>query len=88
MEMSLIDACREIVREKQAGLVRPKGEGFEFKFTSGRSKKGWSVIDLFSAGVYVQVYDKLSDENRAKLSEYGVRGLGVALKAISIMGPR
>lgn len=40
-------------------------------YFTGR-KSGWIALDSFSASAIVQVYDALSDENKAKFSKFPI----------------
>jgi len=69
--MKLIDVCNKVVAEKTAALIRPKlgvNHEYDVKEMFGGKKKGWVLLDLFTASAISKVAAALNETNRAKLN--------------------
>lgn len=66
-----IEVAKKVVEEKQAHLFRARagapGEYDARPYGAG-SKRGWIVLDGFSAGAIVAVYNGLNETNRARFA--------------------
>lgn len=74
--MTNIEVARKVVAEKQAHLFRErKGEPgqYDAKPYGGGSKRGWVILDGFTASAIVQVYDALKPENQAKYAAFPIQ---------------
>lgn len=82
--MKAIEVARKVVETKGCHLFRAKknapGEYDAKPYFSG-NKRGWVALDLFSASAVCTVYDKLSDENRAKYETMGAEPNGLVKMA-------
>lgn len=83
--MQLHAICQQIVAEKTMKLIRPRkkahepGTPYEYDVKDYEgNKRGWTVLDGFTASMFVQVWAQLNDANRAKLAKLP------ALQAINI----
>lgn len=68
--MTNIEVARKVAAEKQAHLFRErKGEPgqYDAKPYGGGSKRGWMLLDGFTASAICLIFDKLNPENQAKL---------------------
>ena len=69
--MKFIEVAKMVVETKTAHLIRPrKGADMEYDakpiFTG--SKRGWVMLDLFTAGAVTAVADAISEPNREKMN--------------------
>lgn len=77
--MSGIELARKVLESKTAHLFRPRagldppvslrGRGWLYDakpYHARGNKRGWIMLDLYSASLVVQVHDALSEANRAK----------------------
>lgn len=70
--MTTIEIAEKIVTEGTAHLYRPtKGapHSYDAKPYGGGNKRGWVILDLFSAGAIVSVAKAVSETNRAKINQ-------------------
>ena len=67
--MTLYEACQEVVKNSSAVLIRPvKGEKDSYSVKSFEGKKrGWLLIDAWSASCYIKVYEAINEFTREKL---------------------
>lgn len=84
--MTAVEVCRKIVETSGALLTRPT-EGqpgmYDTKPFFQGSKRGWVLVDLFSASVYLKVHDALNDTNRAKFAEMDlIKAVKIAYKLL------
>lgn len=69
--MNAIEIAQKVAAEHQAVLFRErKGEPgqYDIKPLFTGSKKGWVILDGFSASAIVQVYNALNETNKAKFA--------------------
>lgn len=68
--MTAIELARMVTTTRTAHLFRPKREGAlgydAREYHVGGNKRGWVLLDLFSASAIVAVYDALNEANRAR----------------------
>ena len=65
--MNAIEVAKKVVAEHQAVLVRErKGEPgqYDVKDLHQGNKKGWVILDGFSASAIVKVYEALNETNK------------------------
>lgn len=84
--MRAIDVARKVVESKSLHLVRPRknepGE-YDAKFCGEGNKRGWFMLDTFSASAIVAVHDNLNESNRAKFASLSLPKMAaVALKMV------
>lgn len=67
--MTLYEACQQVVKNSSAVLIRPvKGEKDSYSVKSFEGKKrGWLLIDTWSASCYTKVYDTINETTKEKL---------------------
>ncbi len=81
MEASRI--IKEIVETKSCVLIRPRKEGhikatpwqYDVKEPFQGNKKGWTLLDLFTASAMLKVYEALKDENKTKFDQLYINTL-------------
>lgn len=69
-----------------AQLVRPKvpGPGYDFKPLFTGNKRGWVILDAFSASAIVTVHGALSPEAQKKLEGLGlIKAVDICFKLIN-----
>lgn len=69
--MTAIELAREVVATCGARLARPRKDApgqYDAKPYFTGSKRGWVLLDLFTASTIVQVHDALNETNRAKFA--------------------
>lgn len=68
--MTFIEICKQ---GSTVGLqvIRPKKDGapneYDAKPWPGGNKRGWTLLDAYSASAVTQVHEALNDTNKAKL---------------------
>lgn len=67
------------VKSEGAHLIRETPEGIEAKIYEGKGKKGWILLDSFTSGGLVSLYENLNEANKAKFQALPV------VKAIAVM---
>jgi len=65
--MTTIQLAEKVTKEKQAHLWRYREGALQARPYGAGSKRGWSLLDLWSAGAIVAVADAINEKNRAKL---------------------
>jgi hypothetical protein len=89
--MHAIEIARKVVAERQCHLLRERKDtpaGTEGKQYDARpygegSKRGWTLLDGFTASAIVQVYDALNDKNRGVFGALPIEKMArVAMKLI------
>lgn len=82
--MTNIEVARKVVAEKQAHLFRERKDAtgqYDAKSYDGGSKRGWVILDGFTASAIVQVHDALNEQNRAKYAAMPIQKMAaVAFK--------
>ncbi len=81
MEASRI--IKEIVETKGCVLIRPRKEDhikatpwqYDVKEPFQGNKKGWTLLDLFTASAMLKVYEALKDENKTKFDRLHINTL-------------
>lgn len=68
--MNIYEVAKQAVNESSAQKIRPtKDRQFEYdvqpEMFSGNNR-GWTLLDLFTASVIVQIYEALNETNRQK----------------------
>lgn len=84
--MNTIEVARLVLKEG-AQLIRQKKEApahqYDAKPLFTGSKRGWIVVDSFSASALVAVYDALSEEKKAVFGNAPInRALTLAWKCV------
>ena len=81
--MTLYEVCSQVVNSGQFVMIRPNDGVDSYTIKTSGSKKGWTVIDSWSASCYVTVYEAISADNRAKLIELPImRQFDIAFKSL------
>jgi len=71
-----IDAARNVVKNKQYVYINVKTNEFS-NDDEYKKKKGWVLLDLFTASAMVQIYDALKD--KANKEKYGNMNIAQAV---------
>ena len=74
---------KQVVDTKGCVLIRPRKEDhvkgnpwqYDIKEPFQGNKKGWTLVDLFTASAMVKVYDTLKDENKGKFDRLHINTL-------------
>lgn len=67
--MNTIDLAKRVVETGTAHLWRYREGALQARpWGTGGRKRGWSLLDLFSAGAIKAVAEALNETNRAKLA--------------------
>lgn len=69
--MNAIQACQLVVSEKSCKLLRQRKDEplqFDVKDSFTGKRRGWFYLDHFTASAVTQVYNAVSEENKAKLA--------------------
>ena len=70
---TIVDVARKVVEQKQAHLYRPRLDkgievGLDWKaWGTGGNKRGWTLLDLFSASAVLAVFDHISEEHQKRM---------------------
>lgn len=83
--MRAIDVARAVVADKQAHLFRSLDEpgAYEAKPYLAGSKRGWALLDLFTASAIVAVFDGLNETNRVRFGSMDLAVMArIAFKVI------
>ena len=85
--MNAIEAAKKVATEHQAVLVRErKGEPgqYDVKELHNGSKRGWVILDGFTASAIVKVYEALNETNRGFFASMPIEKMArVAFKLIN-----
>jgi hypothetical protein len=65
--MTTIQLAMKVVEERQAHLFRYRQGQMQARPHGSGSKRGWTLLDLFTASAIVAVADAVNEKNRAKL---------------------
>lgn len=82
--MTGLEIATKVVEERTACLFRKKrtGEGYDCKQYEG-SKRGWSLLDHFSASAVCVVWHNLNEENKKKFEKLSLpKMVAVSFKLI------
>lgn len=77
--MKLYDACKQVMETKSLHLVRlrkrqEEGEPLQYDAKPWEgNKRGWVLLDLFTASVVCRVYEAINEANKAKLDRLPVQ---------------
>lgn len=71
--MTFSQIAQAVVEQKQCHVFRPRlnepGQYDAKAWGTGGRKKGWTLLDSFSASAVCAVYNAINDENKAKLEK-------------------
>lgn len=68
--MKLSEVCEKVIADKTAVLVRDRKEGgLEVKPYAG-NKRGWVLLDLTTASVCCQVFDRVKPKVKTTLDSF------------------
>lgn len=83
--MVLSEMARKVTKDGQLILFKynKDNNSYDVKFDGG-NKRGWTILDSWSASVYLTVFNACSDENKAKLDRMPIKkALNVAFNIVS-----
>jgi hypothetical protein len=67
--MNAIAIARKVQTDKQALLFRQNFDGsYNIKELFSGNKRGWTILDGFTASAIMAVHDALNDTNKARFS--------------------
>ena len=74
---------KQVVETKGCVLIRPRKEDhvkgnpwqYDIKEPFQGNKKGWTLVDLFTASAMLKVYEALKDENKGKFDRLHINTL-------------
>lgn len=89
--MTIIEIARKVVAEKSAYVIRPRIEqGIEVALDAKPwgmrdGRRGWTILDLFSASIVVSVHDSINEENQKRLNRLPfMTAVGICLKLAKV----
>lgn len=67
--MNAVEVARLVRDSGSAHQIRPRkdGQGYDCKPIFTGKSRGWTFVDIMTAGAIMAVYEALSEPNRAKL---------------------
>jgi hypothetical protein len=76
--MTGIDVAKKTMTEG-AHLFRPRkqGQGYDCKPLFTGSNNGWMVLDHYSAGAIIAVWNALSDEQRKRIEDLPIQKMAI-----------
>ncbi len=83
--MVLSEMAQKVVENRQFVMFKynKKNTSYDVKFDEG-NKRGWTILDSWSASVYLTVWKKCNEGNQRKLDNMPIeRALTVAFKLIN-----
>lgn len=75
--MKALEVLKTIVDESSCKLIkaqRGNPEEYDVQIYEGK-KRGWVLVDLYSASVALSVYNCLSDTNKEKFEKMSILGM-------------
>lgn len=58
-----------MIRNRKEAHIRGEDWQYDVKPLFSGSKKGWTIMDLFTAGAVLSIYNALSEEHRTKFNK-------------------